>query len=86
MSESGGWPNILREETEKAFLDIDNSDLKSLSIICMKNANGRFGVIVKNQMKLNVYIVVDNDYNDTPEHVYNYESLTDMLDAGWVVD
>jgi hypothetical protein len=52
----------------------------------MKNDNGRFGVIVKNQMKLNVYIVVDNEYDDTPEHLYSFESLTDMLDAGWVVD
>lgn len=72
----------LQEQTKKAFLDFDNSDLSFLDVVCMKNSDGRFGLIQKDNIihkKWEVYDRLSNNFQE-------YGSLDDLIEDGWVVD
>jgi len=72
----------LQEETKKAFLDFDNSDLSFLDVVCMKNFDDRFGLIQKNNIIHSNFEIYDR-VNKT---VLKYTSIDDLIIDGWVVD
>ena len=76
------WSDSLINETKKAFNDIENSVLKDLPIICMKSFHGSFGLIFKNDIIKNNYIIIDRETQT--KIIYN--TLDEMIEAGWVVD
>lgn len=76
------YPKFLQDETKKAFLDINNSELKDLEVICMKNSDGRFGTIQYDNIKNNIFHIKYTNSNG----FYMYFSLDDMINDGWVVD
>ena len=76
------YPAIVCARTEAAFEDIENSILKDMPVICMKNGDGRFGSITKGEILAGNF----NIWNRTKEHWEEYEDLKAMLNDGWVVD
>jgi len=77
------WSNIQVEETRKAFTDINKSELNNFANVCLKNADGRFGVIFREDIDNNNWWVMDSF---TDNKTYQYNSLKQMLDNGWIVD
>ena len=76
------WHEYLQAKTKKAFEDINNSPLTNLLFICMKNYNGKFGTIKKNDVLNNNLII-----NDLDDHIhYTYVTIDDLLLAGWIID
>jgi hypothetical protein len=76
------------ERTLSAFKDFDNSELKDLPLICMKNydigGNGIvFGIITRTliQEKFNL-VITDRDTNNE----YLYYDAEELVNAGWMVD
>lgn len=78
------YPQILQDETKNAFLDINNSPLKNMPVICMKNSDGnRDGFVFKMDIQDELFIITDST---DPHTLYNYETIDKMLEDGWVVD
>jgi len=77
------WPKEYSNRTKDAFLDIDNSELKILDVTCMKNIDGRFGMIPNWAIHVKTFSIVDSD---DKKIVYKYTTLDEMLNDGWVVD
>lgn len=78
-SNKKSYPEELVDETRKAFKDIDNSGLDD--VIRMKNVNERFGFTMK-QSVIGEHWIVCTDRDGFEE----FDTLEEMLDAGWIVD
>jgi len=76
------WSDTLIAETVNSFKDLDNSKLKDFSLICMKSFDDKFGLVNGSDIRNNVFKVLDRSTNE----FYNYETLDDLIKAGWVVD
>jgi len=76
------YPQDLINQTKLAFENIDESPLKDLKTICMKNDDGRFGTIQYENVKNKTYHIRYRTNNG----FYIYFSLDEMLRDGWVVD
>jgi len=76
------YPQELQNQTKIAFENIDESPLKDLQYICMKNDDGRFGIMKQENIRNKVFHIM---YTDN-KGIYMYWSLDEMLQDGWVVD
>ena len=76
------WSNHLIEESRKALSDVNNSELKDLEVICLKNKDGRFGMVLRDMIAEGIASVVSSDYSGH----WEYETLEEMLQDGWIVD
>ena len=71
-----------KADTRAAFLDITKSHLAELPFICMKQYDGDFGIVKKEEL-IDGHIAI-NSRTTTIRYVYH--TVDEMLDAGWVVD
>ena len=76
------YPQELQNQTKLAFENIESSELKHLTTICMKNDDGRFGTIQRENIKNGVFHIRYVSRNG----FYMYFSLDEMLRDGWIVD
>ena len=76
------WTKGIQQETKKAFEDVNNSSLKNLKVVCMKNWENKFAIITLQQIETGNIKLVDRDEGKS----YNYDTVDDMINAGWVVD
>ena len=76
------WDEQLLDWTRQAFLDVENSPLSELPIVCMKKYSGEFGIITQEHIRNNIYSIMLNE----DASVGDYDSLEGMLADGWVVD
>jgi len=78
--------NMYCKETQQRTIDVfDNFEVSSLSelpIICMKNYDGRFGIIRRTDIISKTYIITSN----TQLKHYRYDSIQHMINDGWVID
>ena len=81
------YPPHMIDETRKAFENIDESPLKNLEVISMKNDDGRFGIITMFQIIINNFSIIDQHTSKAENNNwYIYNTLDEMLEAGWIVD
>ena len=77
------YPEEVIDRTRQAFSDIGNSELANMPAICLKNADGRFGIILNESIQNGVFIIQDRS---SVRATYNYKTLEEFLADGWVVD
>ena len=77
------WCKEQIEETREALTNIMQSPLKDMPAICMKNDDGRFGTILRDDINNNICVVLDAYHNSDQ---YCYDDVEAMVQAGWVVD
>ena len=81
--------NSIQLKTKNAFEDINNSELKDLPGVCMKQYSktnsgyDHFGIIFKKDIENKNYIITNRD---NANDVFKYETIDNMLEDGWVVD
>ncbi len=76
------WDAQIIKRTEDAFNNFNKSSLSNLVTVCMKNIDGRFGMIMSDMIRRQDFRVISYD----GKTLWKYDSLTDMTDNGWVVD
>jgi len=77
------WDKELLNRTEEAFSDFDNSALSELNFVCMKHSGyDKFGIITRSDIVNKTWSIVDRDNHE----VYTFNSLSDLLADGWIVD
>ena len=76
------WCKEQINETLNAFQNITTSEIKDLANICLKNDDDRFGVIFRDDIDADNWMVIDA-FNDNK---YIYDDLEAMVNAGWIVD
>ena len=75
------WTDAMIENSVNAFNNFDTSYLSGMRRICMKNKDGRLGVIYKTAED-SVFDIIDRDSGK----LYKYSSIEDVTREGWVVD
>jgi hypothetical protein len=72
------------ERTLTAFRDINNSELKTMPFVCMKNLDiDAFGIITRYSIQEDVPFEIINRETDEK---YIFQTPEEVVEAGWMVD
>ena len=72
----------LQQKTKETLENISESALKDLSAIQMKNYEDYFGFILKKDLEKGIIRIIDHDDYSR----YNFNSIDELIEAGWVLD
>lgn len=76
---SNTWSDALIEQTRKS---LDKPFFAPDSFLHMKNFNGNYGKIHKDNLVIKKWLIQDKKTDDE----YLYSTIDELLKAGWVID